>query len=690
MTAERMKARLGPEMGPIEEIRAALASGELAVAADLLDAYLSATQDPELQLVRGQLGYMFADFDLARRHFEASLESFRTSGEPARAGFVASWLGRLFTDGIGNQVAGRAWLAQARRMVADLDPCVEQGWVVLATVGCSVADAGDLEVDARFALDIARRFRDADLEAKALADGGLALISLGRAGEGMAWIDDAMAMATGGRSIAPATKAQVVCCLFTACERAGDLARAQGWMQVLAEAGMFGARQPPMSLAHCSNACGLLLTEAGRWTEAEAVLNRAAAIGGDIIYFTRLNTVVALAELRLRQGRLDDAEELLLGHDDRVEALRPWARLHLARGDFELSAAVAQRGLRLLGSDHVRSAALLAVLVEAELGRGDLDAASAAAEDLDRVASEAGNVSLRADAAFARARVLAGAGQTEEAVALLCTTLANVAGSGAQIPLTLAKLHLELARLQAAHNRAAATTDARAAAAIHARLDAALGPDDALLLQQLGVGATPPGGWRPDDRTTATLTPDGDWWTVEVGGRSARLRDTKGLRYLAELVSCSPGERHVLDLIDVVEGMPTEPGVQRRRLGDAGAMLDATAKAAYRRRIEELRAEVDAALESGEDERAARADAEIQALVAELSRAVGLGGRDRRAASVAERARLNVTRALRAAIARIAKAHPAAGSALDGAIRTGLYCAYEPSVDDEFVWSLVH
>jgi tetratricopeptide (TPR) repeat protein len=665
-------------MGTVEEIRAALEGFDLGAAAELLDRYLSTQDDPELRLVRGQLAYLFADFDVARRHFEASLETFRAGGEMNRAGFVASWLGRLFFDGIGNQVAGRAWLARARRMVADLEPCVEQGWVVLATVGCSVADAGALQRDARLALDIARRFSDPDLEAKALADGGLALVSAGHIGEGLGWIDEAMAMATGERGVSPAVKSQVVCSLFTACERTGDLARAQAWMQVLTEAGMFGPRQPAMGLAHCSNACGLLLTEAGRWTEAEALLSQAAAIGGRGVYFTRLNTVVALAELRLRQGRLDEAEALLLGHDDRVEALRPWARLHLARRDFELAAAVARRGLRLLGQDRVRAAGLLAVLVEAELGRGDLEAAADAAAAMERMAGESESVAARAEAAFARARVDAASGREEEAISLLCATLAEIAGS--DIPLVSAKLHLELARLQANHNQAAARADARAVAAIHARLDAPIAGEDVALLRTLGVDGS-------DQRPTAMLSRQGDKWTVRVGTTSAQLRDTKGLRYLAELISCSPVERHVLNLVDVAEGTPADPGLQRRHLGDAGELLDATAKGAYRRRIEDLRAEVEAALDVGDDDRAARADAEIDALVTELSRAVGLGGRDRRAASAAERARLNVTRALRAAIARVAEVQPVAGASLDRAVRTGLYCAYEPSPEDEVVWS---
>ena len=118
MIADGPGARLECEMESVDEIRIALASGDLRGAADLLDLYLLNTEDPELRLVRGQLGYLFADFDVARHHLEAALEAFRARGESARAGFVASWLGRLFTDGIGNQVAGRAWLARARRMGA--------------------------------------------------------------------------------------------------------------------------------------------------------------------------------------------------------------------------------------------------------------------------------------------------------------------------------------------------------------------------------------------------------------------------------------------------------------------------------------------------------------------------------------------------------------------------------------------
>jgi hypothetical protein len=127
-------------------------------------------------------------------------------------------------------------------------------------------------------------------------------------------------------------------------------------------------------------------------------------------------------------------------------------------------------------------------------------------------------------------------------------------------------------------------------------------------------------------------------------------------------------------------GADGEP--DRRALGDAGELVDGRARAAYRRRIEALRAEIDDALEAGHLDAAEARQGELDLLVAQLAQAFGLGGRSRVAASAAERARLNVTRALRAALSRLAEALPSAGPALDRAIRTGVYCTYQPADGD--------
>jgi hypothetical protein len=115
-------------------------------------------------------------------------------------------------------------------------------------------------------------------------------------------------------------------------------------------------------------------------------------------------------------------------------------------------------------------------------------------------------------------------------------------------------------------------------------------------------------------------------------------------------------------------------------------MLDMQAKNAYRRRLAEIDDDIEQARANRDGERAAQADAERDFLVRELSRAVGLGGRDRRAASASERARAGVTRAIRQAIARIADHHPQLGEHLTRAIRTGTYCAYMPDPRTPAAW----
>jgi hypothetical protein len=191
---------------------------------------------------------------------------------------------------------------------------------------------------------------------------------------------------------------------------------------------------------------------------------------------------------------------------------------------------------------------------------------------------------------------------------------------------------------------------------------------------------------------------EGEYWTVSYDGSVVRLRDSKGLRYLAELLAHPGQEFHAIDL-EAADRRPDEAGSRgsarggrerelavRPDLGDAGVLLDATAKAAYRTRVRELRAEVEEAEAFHDPDRAANARAELDFLVSELARAVGLGGRDRRAASHAERARLNVTRSIRAAMANLARDNPSLGRHLAATIRTGRYCSYNPDPHAPISW----
>jgi len=149
----------------------------------------------------------------------------------------------------------------------------------------------------------------------------------------------------------------------------------------------------------------------------------------------------------------------------------------------------------------------------------------------------------------------------------------------------------------------------------------------------------------------------------------------------------------VLDLValeragDVPSGC-LETDLQLSDVGDAGEMLDARAKEAYRRRLAEIEEDLEEARAMRDAGRATQANVERDFLVRELSRAVGLGGRDRRTGVAAERARASVTRAIRQAMTRIRQHHPALAKHLDHAIRTGTYCEYRPDPRVPVKWTV--
>jgi hypothetical protein len=182
---------------------------------------------------------------------------------------------------------------------------------------------------------------------------------------------------------------------------------------------------------------------------------------------------------------------------------------------------------------------------------------------------------------------------------------------------------------------------------------------------------------------------EGEYWTVAFGGKVVRMRDAKGLGYLARLLRHPHREFHVLDLLagDAPRASDTarEDGLAAAR-ADAGVVLDEPAKRAYRERIAELEAEIEQARRWNDPERAAQIEGELDALTRELARALGLGGRDRRGASDSERARVSVTKAVRGAVRRLEDQHPELGRHLSLAVHTGTFCAYDPDPRAPVTW----
>jgi tetratricopeptide (TPR) repeat protein len=221
-------------------------------------------------------------------------------------------------------------------------------------------------------------------------------------------------------------------------------------------------------------------------------------------------------------------------------------------------------------------------------------------------------------------------------------------------------------------------------------------------LESAGTGAP-----RPNLRAAqkGVFRKEGEYWTVGYAGKSFRLKDTKGLGYLAHLIRHQAIEFHVLDLVGGIAGQHDDDetgksaqglargeeelekeGIHIATLGDAGEMLDDQAKLAYRRRLSELREELEEAKEQGNVARAERAEQEFDALTKELSRAVGLGGRNRRAASASERARQSITKTIKAVLERITEADSRLGEILSRCIKTGTFCSYQPDPEFPIAW----
>jgi hypothetical protein len=174
------------------------------------------------------------------------------------------------------------------------------------------------------------------------------------------------------------------------------------------------------------------------------------------------------------------------------------------------------------------------------------------------------------------------------------------------------------------------------------------------------------------------LRPEGGTWHIQYDGTDVHVPDLKGLWHLRELLARPHQPVSALSLVAASSDAPIS-------VSDAGPMIDREALRQYRQRLADLDDELDAAARRGDRARQEERTAERDALIAELKRATGLGGRPRRAGSPAEKARLNVTRTIRHAITDLATRAPTLAAHLDESIVTGVSCCYEPR--DDVAWT---
>ena len=458
-----------------------------------------------------------AEWDKARRGFEAVLETSESApayeglglalwflgrvdeGIAARqrafelyarerqcsdAARVAAWVSHQHTIA-GRASAARGWLARAERVLTEVARCDGHGWVAIerARTAASVTDQISY---AREAMEIARAESDTDLEVFALSVLGLAEVSAGRRDIGLGLLEEAMAAASAGRVRNVHTLASAYCNLIVACTSAGEWERAREWCELVDDFARSNDAAPLLGACRTIHADMLIAT--GRWPDAERALESALALHARYVPELDAPTVASLAELRIRQGRLGDAAKLLAGREEQPASLRALALLRIAEAQPRVAAALLERGLRAAEGDAMQTMQLLAVLVDARLAAGDLEAARAAAEDLAGIADETGIRLVRARTELAAARVALAGREPESAAEPARRALLEF--SGLVMPLDVGEARLELARALMAESPDLATEEVRAAYATFRALGAARAMDAAgALLRELG-GAT--------------------------------------------------------------------------------------------------------------------------------------------------------------------------------------------------------
>jgi tetratricopeptide (TPR) repeat protein len=312
--------------------------------------------------------------------------------------------------------AGKGWIAQAQRLLADEEGSKEHGWLVRMLTVLAFEGEGDaegaLELAGR-AHQIGRQLADADLAALALHDQGRVLVALGRVEEGMALMDEAMAEAVGGSLGAMAT-GKIYCNMIAVCEQLADFRRAGEWSE---EAGRWCERAghnsgfPGICRVHRAS----IIRLRGSWEEAESEARRALDELRDFLDFSGA-ACHEVGEVRLRLGDLVGAERAFREANELGTDPQPGlARLRLAEGKTADAARLIGRALAEGSHAPLDRVKLLPAQVEIALAAGDLDAAGAAAEELANTATAFGSRGIEAAAAHSRGRVALAEGDVAEA-----------------------------------------------------------------------------------------------------------------------------------------------------------------------------------------------------------------------------------------------------------------------------------
>jgi LuxR family transcriptional regulator, maltose regulon positive regulatory protein len=400
----------------------------------------------------------------AIRAREHAYRLYREAGDLRGAARMAIWLGDAYIDFRGEEAVARGWFARCERILEDLEPSPEHGWLA-ALQAAFALDSGDTATARRLgsqARELGRAWQLTDLEMVGLATEGLALVSEGAVEEGMRCLDEATAAALGGEfeELQPAC---LTCCyLIYACERVRDFDRAGQWCKKVED---FTHR---MRIQFVNGVCrahyAAVLTWHGDWAQAEKVLVEARRDLASTRPFWAPEATVRLADLRRRQGRLEEAGQLFSEVEWHPLAVLGLAELALDQGRVDEALPLVERMLRQLPLENrTQRAAALELMVRAQAAKGEADAAEIQLTELREIVDAVSTEPLRAAVRFCEGVRARAAGDHDAARASLEDAVTIFRASRA--PFEAARARLELAGCLAEQGESdAAVREAGAAA----------------------------------------------------------------------------------------------------------------------------------------------------------------------------------------------------------------------------------
>jgi LuxR family transcriptional regulator, maltose regulon positive regulatory protein len=436
----------------VRESNAALARGAWAEARAIFEQELEAHETVDALEGLSWAAWWVEDVATCMEARERAYRLSRREGDMRRAAMLALWVADDYLILRGERAIANGWFQRAARILEGLESCPEQGWLdaLLGYVATVDGDPTKAKVLAARARELGRELAVVSLEMFALAVEGLALVNEGDVADGMACLDEATAAALAGEYEEIVAAGWTFCFLLNACERVRDYERAAEWCRKVEE---FSRRMKTnfVTLA-CRAHYGAVLTWQGRWRDAEGSLTEAT----DVLAHERPSwgglALVRLADLRRREGRFTEAEELLQRAERNPLAPVVMAELALDLGDARTAVDLLEPVLRRVpAQNRTLRGAPLEVMVRAKMAVGDADGASAHLTELRSVADAVRTRPLSASVRLSEGLVAAAAGDHESARERLEDAVELFAASGASFELGRARL--ELARVLVALGR---------------------------------------------------------------------------------------------------------------------------------------------------------------------------------------------------------------------------------------------